>query len=1021
MVEMGLVPSEVATEAGYPELAEEERALTQQAEKRDAAAGAEGSSRVFGSAGDGWRSRVPSSDLKIDLSSWKSQSAESSIDEEQLARRIDTPRGASKSGGDGSGTSEGFPAKDTETPRDGGSSSAGGRGQTRYGGRVSDHMDVDGDKSNGVKHGARGSGRGLGSGGSGGSGHFHVRRPPSSSGSNDGGAGGGGGGRPARQEKQEDAPPATKVSAAGGGGDREKVTLGKKDPLRKENRMWNLKHMRATQEGKMDVCAYCRLHPDGGLMVCSSHELAKMHSFCFPCLKRKDGIEKSDLVGGGIKWECPTCRERRSRPKRGAGPPSSLRGTTWAGGGGLTSQGAVSQQGNGQQASVAGGRSREPEGGAAGSGGGHAGIKRSSSSAELSASAAAAAQESGARRQSASPPASRGAASSGSARGGGGSREGDAFGFRRDASPRGGGSSSSGGGGGGGGGGTSRGTVDNGGGVSGGNISRRTGAGDSRLDVETEPQQQEQEDLTGQLPIERRRLLRMVATLALDRLQQLDPLNLFKDPVPDGVEGYAEAIEHPIDFSTIRRRSQWELYGSIHELALDVQLLCANARTFNGPGTIYHKEATNVLMGAERIWPQAQALLDRLTSAETKASRHNIIGPAASSDAWPLDGPFAGFELTPANEDAYYMHVAIRRASAAARARAEQETKEDKEEGSSAASSGGGKKKRRSEGELAARRGRVEAAVEVAVAVASSPALLYTRGEMGEEESALRESLSLYRTDCTDKALRRPVGSAKCEPIDLPTLHKRRAYTLPMPTPVIRQFAAPDGEFLAQSPEDQPVPSGPNPSLGEEIKGEAPKAVVPEWKVLQAAHGARERSGEEAGRHLRAFRGFLKEIAVVSRTRLRLGKSTVQGFGVFATQAIGAHELVAEFVGERVKLDEAKKRVEVYRRTNTQERVVRLGEDGMFIDATRKGNLARFLNHSCDPNVYMLAVTAGKGESQEKRVCFFSLRKIPADEELLYSYPAPHTVGLGGAAVAMVCACRAPGCRGRQSKKEDQL
>ncbi|CAN0440026.1 unnamed protein product, partial [Ectocarpus sp. 8 AP-2014] len=106
---------------------------------------------------------------------------------------------------------------------------------------------------------------------------------------------------------------------------------------------------------------------------------------------------------------------------------------------------------------------------------------------------------------------------------------------------------------------------------------------------------------------------------------------------------------------------------------------------------------------------------------------------------------------------------------------------------------------------------------------------------------------------------------------------------------------------------------------------------------------------------------------VVSRTRLRLEKSTVQGFGVFTTQAIGAHELVAEFVGERINLDEAKKRVEGYRRTNTQERVVRLGEDEMFIDATRKGNLARFLNHSCDPNVYMLAVTAGKGDSQERR------------------------------------------------------
>ncbi|CAN0558809.1 unnamed protein product, partial [Ectocarpus sp. 12 AP-2014] len=83
----------------------------------------------------------------------------------------------------------------------------------------------------------------------------------------------------------------------------------------------------------------------------------------------------------------------------------------------------------------------------------------------------------------------------------------------------------------------------------------------------------------------------MVATFALDRLQQLDPLNLFKDPVPDGVEGYAEAIEYPIDFSTIRRRSQWELYGSIHQLALDVQLLCANARSFNDPGTVYHTAA----------------------------------------------------------------------------------------------------------------------------------------------------------------------------------------------------------------------------------------------------------------------------------------------------------------------------------------------------------------------------------------------------------------------------------------------
>ena len=88
----------------------------------------------------------------------------------------------------------------------------------------------------------------------------------------------------------------------------------------------------------------------------------------------------------------------------------------------------------------------------------------------------------------------------------------------------------------------------------------------------------------------------------------------------------------------------------------------------------------NVLKGANRIWPQAQVLLDRLTAAEATASRHSIQGPAASENAWPLDGPFVGFQRTPANEDAYYMHVAIRRAAAAVRTRAEEEMREQEEE-----------------------------------------------------------------------------------------------------------------------------------------------------------------------------------------------------------------------------------------------------------------------------------------------------------------------------------------------------
>lgn len=143
-------------------------------------------------------------------------------------------------------------------------------------------------------------------------------------------------------------------------------------------------------------------------------------------------------------------------------------------------------------------------------------------------------------------------------------------------------------------------------------------------------------------------------------------------------------------------------------------------------------------------------------AVETTAFKNRIRGPAASSDAWPLDGPFTAFDRTPANEEAYYMHIAIRRAAAAVRARVDQEKLEPEEEEKEKQKVG----TKREVGGTAAtataseRGATIDAAVRAAVSVASSPALLYTRGEMGDEESLLRESLAVYRTDQTEKALR---------------------------------------------------------------------------------------------------------------------------------------------------------------------------------------------------------------------------------------------------------------------------
>lgn len=68
-------------------------------------------------------------------------------------------------------------------------------------------------------------------------------------------------------------------------------------------RRWNLKHMKVMMDdgSRSDVCCSCRMHPGGAAMVCPSAELSRMHVFCFPCLAKKESIQKSQLITGRVK------------------------------------------------------------------------------------------------------------------------------------------------------------------------------------------------------------------------------------------------------------------------------------------------------------------------------------------------------------------------------------------------------------------------------------------------------------------------------------------------------------------------------------------------------------------------------------------------------------------------------------------------------------------------------------------------------------------------------------------------
>jgi histone-lysine N-methyltransferase SETD2 len=81
-----------------------------------------------------------------------------------------------------------------------------------------------------------------------------------------------------------------------------------------------------------------------------------------------------------------------------------------------------------------------------------------------------------------------------------------------------------------------------------------------------------------------------------------------------------------------------------------------------------------------------------------------------------------------------------------------------------------------------------------------------------------------------------------------------------------------------------------------------------------------------------------------------------------------------------------------------------------IIDATRKGNLARFINHCCEPNCRTAIWTI----NGEKRVGIFAAEDIPKDTELTYDYKFE----MYGKQRRQRCKCGAENCKGFIGKKK---
>lgn len=115
---------------------------------------------------------------------------------------------------------------------------------------------------------------------------------------------------------------------------------------------------------------------------------------------------------------------------------------------------------------------------------------------------------------------------------------------------------------------------------------------------------------------------------------------------------------------------------------------------------------------------------------------------------------------------------------------------------------------------------------------------------------------------------------------------------------------------------------------------------------------------------------------------LRLGRSGIHAFGVFATDSIRKDEMVIEYIGELIRPAVADKRERIYESSGIGSSYLFRIDSTLIIDATFKGNLARFINHSCDPNCRTQVVSIGS----TRHIVIYAKRDISAGEELAYDY-----------------------------------
>ncbi|XP_055819438.1 uncharacterized protein LOC129888499 [Solanum dulcamara] len=163
---------------------------------------------------------------------------------------------------------------------------------------------------------------------------------------------------------------------------------------------------------------------------------------------------------------------------------------------------------------------------------------------------------------------------------------------------------------------------------------------------------------------------------------------------------------------------------------------------------------------------------------------------------------------------------------------------------------------------------------------------------------------------------------------------------------------------------------------------------------------------------------------------LEIFKTDRRGWGVRALTSISSGTFICEYTGQLLEDTEAERRIgkdeylfdigqnyDGYTANSSgQANLNELAEEGGYtIDAASYGNVGRFINHSCSPNLYAQNVVYYHKETRIPHIMLFAADNIPPLKELSYhyNYTVDQVYDSGGKIKLKRCFCGSSDCSGR--------